>query len=96
MLDDNVVLPPSQFEAWFVSLAHDNQAIEQTVQGGLIWDRACHSGDCRFVVFVCHSDVHTTEPIRPVLAEPPSYLDLIRRGLAYTEGSSFHRVSLSK
>ncbi len=31
MLDQGVVLPPSQFEAWFVSLAHDEQAIEQTI-----------------------------------------------------------------
>jgi glutamate-1-semialdehyde 2,1-aminomutase len=30
MLDQGVVLPPSQFEAWFVSLAHDEQAIKQT------------------------------------------------------------------
>ncbi len=32
MLDQGVVLPPSQFEAWFVSLAHNEQAIEQTLQ----------------------------------------------------------------
>ncbi len=31
MLDDGVILPPSQFEAWFVSLAHDDQAIEHTI-----------------------------------------------------------------
>ena len=31
MLDHGVVLPPSQFEAWFVSLAHDNDVIEQTI-----------------------------------------------------------------
>ena len=31
MLDGDVVLPPSQFEAWFVSLAHDEEAIEQTI-----------------------------------------------------------------
>jgi len=31
MLDEGVTLPPSQFEAWFVSLAHDDEAIEQTL-----------------------------------------------------------------
>ena len=31
MLDEGVVLPPSQFEAWFVSLAHDEAAIERTI-----------------------------------------------------------------
>jgi glutamate-1-semialdehyde 2,1-aminomutase len=31
MLDRGVVLPPSQFEAWFVGLAHDEEAIERTV-----------------------------------------------------------------
>lgn len=30
MLDEGVMLPPSQFEAWFVSAAHDEKAIEQT------------------------------------------------------------------
>ena len=31
MLAGGVFLPPSQFEAWFVGLAHDSAAIEQTV-----------------------------------------------------------------
>lgn len=31
MLEGGVYLPPSQFEAWFVSLAHDEQAVEQTL-----------------------------------------------------------------
>ncbi len=31
MLDEGVVLPPSQFEAWFMSTAHDDAAIEQTI-----------------------------------------------------------------
>ena len=31
MLDEGIALPPSQFEAWFVSLAHDDEAIEQTI-----------------------------------------------------------------
>jgi glutamate-1-semialdehyde 2,1-aminomutase len=31
MLDEGVTLPPSQYEAWFVSLAHDDEAIEQTL-----------------------------------------------------------------
>ena len=31
MLERGVYPPPSQFEAWFVSLAHDEQAIDQTV-----------------------------------------------------------------
>ncbi len=32
MLDRGVYPPPSQFEAWFVSLAHDSAAIERTVE----------------------------------------------------------------
>jgi glutamate-1-semialdehyde 2,1-aminomutase len=31
MLDRGVYLPPSQFEAWFVSLAHDETHVEQTL-----------------------------------------------------------------
>ena len=31
MLDSGVLLPPSQFEAWFVSLAHDREFIEETI-----------------------------------------------------------------
>ena len=30
MLDAGVVLPPSQFEAWFVGLAHDDEALALT------------------------------------------------------------------
>lgn len=32
LLDRGVYSPPSQFEAWFVSLAHDDLAIERTVE----------------------------------------------------------------
>lgn len=32
MLDRGVYPPPSQFEAWFVSLAHDDDAIERTLE----------------------------------------------------------------
>jgi glutamate-1-semialdehyde 2,1-aminomutase len=32
MLDRGVFLPPSQFEAWFPSLAHTDAQIEQTLQ----------------------------------------------------------------
>jgi len=32
MLDRGVYVPPSQFEAWFVSLAHDDQAIDLTLE----------------------------------------------------------------
>lgn len=31
MLDNGVYLPPSQFEAWFISIAHDDETIKQTV-----------------------------------------------------------------
>ena len=31
MLREGVYLPPSQFEAWFVGLAHEEEAIEQTI-----------------------------------------------------------------
>ena len=30
MLERGVYPPPSQFEAWFVSLAHDDEAIDRT------------------------------------------------------------------
>ncbi|MEJ7697407.1 MAG: hypothetical protein WKF78_12495 [Candidatus Limnocylindrales bacterium] len=33
MLTENVLLPPSPFEAWFVSLAHGDIEIEETVGG---------------------------------------------------------------
>jgi len=32
MLSRGIYLPPSQFEAWFVSLAHTDEDIEKTVQ----------------------------------------------------------------
>jgi glutamate-1-semialdehyde 2,1-aminomutase len=32
MLARGVYPPPSQFEAWFVSLAHDEDAIERTLE----------------------------------------------------------------
>jgi glutamate-1-semialdehyde 2,1-aminomutase len=32
MLDRGVVLPPSQYETWFLSTAHDDSCIEQTLQ----------------------------------------------------------------
>jgi glutamate-1-semialdehyde 2,1-aminomutase len=32
MLDAGVMIPPSQFEAWFVSLAHDEADIDQTIE----------------------------------------------------------------
>jgi glutamate-1-semialdehyde 2,1-aminomutase len=31
MLDAGIYLPPSQYEAWFVGLAHDDNAIEKTI-----------------------------------------------------------------
>jgi glutamate-1-semialdehyde 2,1-aminomutase len=31
MLDRGVYLPPSQFEAWFPSLAHTEQQLERTL-----------------------------------------------------------------
>jgi len=31
MLDRQVVLPPSQFETWFVSTAHDAATIDRTI-----------------------------------------------------------------
>jgi glutamate-1-semialdehyde 2,1-aminomutase len=32
MLENGIYLPPSQYEAWFVSLAHDAKAIRETVE----------------------------------------------------------------
>jgi glutamate-1-semialdehyde 2,1-aminomutase len=31
MLDRGVVLPPSQFETWFVSTAHDEDCVQKTI-----------------------------------------------------------------
>jgi glutamate-1-semialdehyde 2,1-aminomutase len=31
MLDDGILLPPSPFEAWFLSLAHDDAVIDRVV-----------------------------------------------------------------
>ena len=32
MLDQGVYLPPSAYEAWFVSAAHDDRAVTQVVE----------------------------------------------------------------
>ena len=32
MLDRGVYPPPAQFEAWFVSLAHDEAAVDRTLE----------------------------------------------------------------
>ena len=32
LLERGVMLPPSQFEAWFVSLAHDEALIDRTIE----------------------------------------------------------------
>jgi len=32
MLDAGVLLPPSQFEAWFISMAHDDEVVDRTVE----------------------------------------------------------------
>ena len=32
LLDRGVFPPPSQFEAWFPSLAHDDEAVERTLE----------------------------------------------------------------
>ncbi|KAA0265830.1 MAG: aspartate aminotransferase family protein, partial [Acidobacteria bacterium] len=32
MLERGVMPPPSQFEAWFVSLAHDDESIDRTCE----------------------------------------------------------------
>jgi glutamate-1-semialdehyde 2,1-aminomutase len=32
MLDQGVLLPPSQFECWFVSLAHDEALVDRTIE----------------------------------------------------------------
>jgi glutamate-1-semialdehyde 2,1-aminomutase len=32
MLDRGIYLPPSQFEAWFPSLAHDEAHLERTIE----------------------------------------------------------------
>jgi glutamate-1-semialdehyde 2,1-aminomutase len=32
MLERGVYVPPSQFEAWFVSLAHEERHVEQTLE----------------------------------------------------------------
>ncbi|QDU86539.1 Glutamate-1-semialdehyde 2,1-aminomutase [Planctomycetes bacterium Pla163] len=34
MLDEGVLLPPSPFEAWFLSTAHDTEALEHIVRAG--------------------------------------------------------------
>ena len=32
MLASGIYLPPSQYEAWFISLAHSQELIEQTIE----------------------------------------------------------------
>jgi glutamate-1-semialdehyde 2,1-aminomutase len=33
MMEQGIYLPPSQFEAWFLSLAHTQKDLEKTVEG---------------------------------------------------------------
>jgi glutamate-1-semialdehyde 2,1-aminomutase len=40
MLDGSVYLPPSGFEAWFLSTAHDDRDLERTLE---LAERAAHS-----------------------------------------------------
>ncbi|MGH2963740.1 MAG: aspartate aminotransferase family protein, partial [Solirubrobacterales bacterium] len=41
LLERGVYAPPSQFEAWFVSLAHDEAAIDRTIDAaGEAFERA--------------------------------------------------------
>ncbi len=40
MLDAGVLLPPSQFEAWFISLAHGPEVVEETIAAARIAFRA--------------------------------------------------------
>jgi len=43
MLDQGVYLPPSPFETWFMSLAHTDQQIEQTLDAAnLAFDQLCN------------------------------------------------------
>jgi glutamate-1-semialdehyde 2,1-aminomutase len=41
MLDNGVYLAPSMFEAWFVGLAHDDAAIDQTLAAAETSFTAC-------------------------------------------------------
>jgi glutamate-1-semialdehyde 2,1-aminomutase len=43
MLDAGVMLPPSQFEEWFVSLAHTDKIIEETIDAAEGAFEAVHS-----------------------------------------------------
>lgn len=43
MFDRGVNLPPSQFEAWFVSLAHADEDIDRTIEAA----RGALRGDAR-------------------------------------------------
>ena len=36
MLDAGIVLPPSQFETWFISTAHDDACIDQTIEAARV------------------------------------------------------------
>jgi len=38
MRDAGVLLPPSQYEAWFVSAAHDDEVIEATLEAAYRFD----------------------------------------------------------
>jgi glutamate-1-semialdehyde 2,1-aminomutase len=40
MLDAGVLLPPSQFEAWFISLAHGPAEVERTIEAAAAAFRA--------------------------------------------------------
>ena len=44
MLEQGVLLPPSQFECWFVSLAHDEALIDRTIEAASQALRAARAG----------------------------------------------------
>ncbi len=43
LLDRGVMIPPSQFECWFVSLAHDEQTIQETIDAAAHGFRAARA-----------------------------------------------------
>ena len=87
MLERGVYPPPSQFEAWFPSLAHDDEAIEQTLTAAA---ELVRRGIRMSVLDQLAAELRSEEVIAPHVAnsdEPPGARSARRRRPARRRGA---------
>ena len=65
MLDQGVYLPPSAFEAWFLSAAHDDRALQHVIDAlPAAARRCCGGGGVKTIVHLLrHGEVHNPQGI---------------------------------